>query len=221
MAAHFSNIDLTKHLVTSSEPDVRRPSLHLTGPPTRAGILFLCVCVWHNKLRHTPHSWLYKYKAYYVWAVAKWLQIINRALSSPAFLPFFLTPFPRNERQWRTLWPIAHPPFSQRCCTVLLAVSEQRADGNGRCADHLLKSASRSTHIRLLHSSDVARTGLGTAVKRVVRKHAPSLNCLSVCLCVLVCGVRVVWIANAETEQKETRNLVYKLFLQCFKCKQN
>lgn len=79
------------------------------------------------------------------------------------------------------------PPFSQRCCTVLLAVSEQRADGNGRCVDHLLKSASRSTHIRLLHSSDVARTGLGTAVKRVVRKHAPSLNCLSVC--VRACGV--------------------------------
>lgn len=79
------------------------------------------------------------------------------------------------------------PTFSQRCCTVLLAVSEQRADGNGRCADHLLKSASRSTHIRLLHSSDVARTGLGTAVKRVVRKHAPSLNCLSIC--VRACGV--------------------------------
>lgn len=79
------------------------------------------------------------------------------------------------------------PPLSQRCCTVLLAVSEQRAGGNGRCADHLLKSASRSTHIRFLHSSDVARTGLGTAVKRVVRKHAPSLNCLSVC--VRACGV--------------------------------
>lgn len=174
------------------------------------------MCVYHNKLRHTPHSWLYKYEAYYVWAAAKWLQIINTALS-----PFLLILSQRTIDK-REPFDQLPTPLSQRCCTVLLAVSEQRAGGDGRCADHLLKSASRSTHICLLHSSDVARTGLGTAVKRVVRKHAPSLNCLSVRLrvCVGVC-VRVVWIANTETEQKETRNLVYKLFLQCFKCKQN